>query len=267
MIRAILGAGLVVFATGAAVGQSAATAPAFDVASVKPDKVGTNEGPGRGREEVNHTPDSLNMQNVRLSSCIKWAYGVNDYQISGPDWLNSERYDVIAKSAAPVPDAQLRLMLQALLADRFKLAFHRQSKEIPVYALVLGKNGPKLHPSESDGESTTKGNKLSIEVKNTSMAQLADLLTNPLGRPVMDETGLKGRYDFTVDLAPYMAGDCISSPCASQSVGAQMAEHGPDMADVATRALRDQIGLSLESRKSQVEILVIDHAERIPTEN
>jgi uncharacterized protein (TIGR03435 family) len=167
----------------------------------------------------------------------------------------------------PVPDAQLRLMLQALLADRFKLAFHRQSKEIPVYALVLGKNGPKLHPSESDGESTTKGNKLSIEVKNTSMAQLADLLTNPLGRPVMDETGLKGRYDFTVDLAPYMAGDCISSPCASQSVGAQMAEHGPDMADVATRALRDQIGLSLESRKSQVEILVIDHAERIPTEN
>src|ERR1017187_8144721 len=105
MIRAILGAGFLVFASCAAFGQS--TAPTFDVASVKPHKVGTNEEPGRGREEVNHTPDSLNMQNVRLSSCIKWAYGVNDYQISGPDWLNSERYAVIAKSAAPVPDAQL----------------------------------------------------------------------------------------------------------------------------------------------------------------
>ena len=265
MIRAILGAGLVVFASCGAFGQS--TASAFDVASVKPDKVGTNEGPGRGREEVSHTSDSLNMQNVRLSSCIKWAYSVNDYQITGPDWLNSERYDVIAKSAAPAPEAQLRLMLQTLLAERFKLAFHRQSKEISVYALTVGKNGPKMRHSEDEGESTTTGNKLSIEVKRTSMAQLADLLTNPLGRPVLDETGLQGRYDFKVDLAPYMVGDCISSPCAAQSVGAQIAEHGPDMADVAMRALRDQIGLQLESRKAQVEILVIDHAERVPTEN
>ena len=110
------------------------------------------------------------MRNVRLTSCIKWAYSVQDYQISGPGWLNTERFDIIAKAEGPAPDNQLRSMLQALLAERFKLALHRQTKELAAYALTIGKNGHKLHPSESDGPTSLKPNgRLGATAKNAEI--------------------------------------------------------------------------------------------------
>src|SRR5580700_2029299 len=128
--------------------------PPFDVASVKQDTVGINEGPGHGPEIVNRTPTSLTMENVRLNSALKWAYQLQDDQIAGPVWLKSERYDILAKMGTPVLEDELRRRLQNLLADRFKLRSHRETKVLPAFALVVAKDGPKLEISVGDGESS-----------------------------------------------------------------------------------------------------------------
>jgi uncharacterized protein (TIGR03435 family) len=239
-------------------GQSAATQPVFDVASVKPNTVGINEGPGRGREETEHSPLSLTMRNVRLSSCMKWAYDVNDYQISGPDWINLERYDIAAKTSAPATEEQLKLMLRALLAERFKLTFHRQQKELQTFALTVGKNGPKLQESTGEGESLTKGNQMSVGLARTTMAQFAEMLSSPLHTPVTDQTGLKGRYDFHLDLVPFIPDECRDAPCGLGVI---------DMPNIIARAVQEQLGLALEPRKGPVDVLIVDHAEKVPTEN
>jgi uncharacterized protein (TIGR03435 family) len=122
--------------TACAPGQPS-TPPMFDVASVKQNTVGINEGPGHGPENVNSTPTSLTMQNVRLNSALKWAYRLQDYQISGPAWLMSERYDIFAKMGTPVPEEELRRRLQSPLADRFKLKYHRETKVLPAFVLVI----------------------------------------------------------------------------------------------------------------------------------
>ena len=128
------------------------TAPTFEVASVK--RNNTSE-PGRQgalfRENINTTDGSVTLRNVTLNSCIKWAYGLQDPQISGPDWITVERYDIVAKSSAPTSEGQLRLMLRTLLADRFKLVVHSEIKSLSVIALTVGKNRPKLRESEITG--------------------------------------------------------------------------------------------------------------------
>jgi uncharacterized protein (TIGR03435 family) len=255
-MRAILGAGLMVFLSGAVFGQS--TQPAFEVASVKPSLIGRAGGEGSRREKIDHTPGSLTMRNVSMKSCLQWAYDVKNFQVSGPGWLETERYDVAGKAADPAPEGQLRLMLQALLADRFKVTLHREEKVLPVYALVVGKSGPKFKESETEGDSAFqpgKSGKLSASAVRTSMAQLADLLSGPLRIPVIDQTGLKGRYDFNVDVAAYMASE------------AQMKEAQADPAAIVFAVLQEQLGLKLESKKSPVQMLVIDSAEKVPTEN
>ena len=112
-----------------------ATPPSFDVASIRLSEP--------GRESIEHVPGSLTMRHVRLTACIRWAYGIQEYQVSGPGWLNDIRVDIVAKAGTPVPEAELRRMLQTLLTERFKLAVHRQAKEIPALILTLGKNGHK----------------------------------------------------------------------------------------------------------------------------
>ncbi len=121
--------------------------PAFDVASIKPNQMGNAGGEKSERENITVSPEGVMMRNVSLRSCLRWAYDVKDFQISGPGWLASEKYDIAAKTAPPTSAGQLRLMMQTLLADRFKLALHRETKDLPVYALVVGKNGPKFHES------------------------------------------------------------------------------------------------------------------------
>jgi uncharacterized protein (TIGR03435 family) len=252
-MRAILGASLMVISCGAVFGQ-----PAFEVASVKPSLIGRAGGEGSRREKIDHTPGSLTMRNVSMKSCIQWAYDVKNFQVSGPGWLETERYDVAGKAADPVPEAQLRLMLQTLLGDRFKLTLHREEKVLPVYALVVGKNGPKFKESETEGDSAFqpgKSGKLSASAVRTTMPQLADLLSGPLRLPVIDQTGLKGRYDFNVDVAEYMANE------------SQMKEAKSDPAAIIFAVLQEQLGLKLESKKSPIQMLVIDTAEKVPTEN
>jgi len=231
--------------------------PAFDVASVKQNTVGINEGPGHGPENVNRTPTSLTMQNVRLNSALKWAYQLQDDQISGPVWLRSERYDIFAKVGTPVPEAELRRRLQNLLADRFKLKSHRETKVLPAFALVVAKDGPKFQKSAGDGESsiTPVGKPqpgFTLDILNTSIPQLADRISGSMGATVVDMTGLNDRYSFILDISRYISGGSLNPE---------------DMPSILSQAVQEQLGLRLTPKKLPVEVLVIDHVEQVPTAN
>ena len=240
----------------AALASTAGLSQTFEVASVKP--AAARSGEGSRRESVEFGPDSLTLRNVRMTTCIKWAYHVFEYQVAGPAWLTSERFDVIAKSAQPVDEQQLRLMLRELLADRFKLAFHRENKEMAAYVVTVGKNGHKLQPSDGPGPVRLSGKGMGFKAEKASVEEMADLLTTPLRAPVVDETGLKGRFDFTIDVSPY-----ISEVLAKRSEGNAI----PDIIALGITAIQEQLGLKIDSRKMPVEILAIDQIVKIPTEN
>jgi uncharacterized protein (TIGR03435 family) len=207
------------------------------------------------------------MRNVSLESCIRWAYNVPQRQISGPGWLNLERFDIVAKSSSPASEMQLRLMLQTLLADRFKLALHRESKEMSVFVLLVGKGGHKLSESQGDGPPKMQPNKMLMVCERVTMPQLCELLSDPMQAPVLDLTELKGRYDFSLDPSKYLPAD-LSPGDGGKSPGdgakMRLAEELPTM---FRSMLQDQLGLRMESRKAPVEILIIDAAEKAPTEN
>lgn len=259
-------AGLAALAAFAALAQPAAPL-AFDVASVKVDTVGTNEGPGRGRPIVTTDPGSLSMKNVPLKAVIQWAYHVYPYQVSGPSWIDTDRFAIDAKTPGATSEDQRRQMLQTLLAERFKLAFHRETKELGAYVVTVGKNGPKFKESEGEGDMELKPNgRAGITIHHATMAQLADMINSELGdspfmvRLVVDQTGLKGRYDFTIDMTNVMG---ITSPVERGAPGS-----GPDeILNLVLGTISDQLGLKFEAKKTAVEVLVIDHAEKVPVEN
>ena len=252
-------AGLALLAAGGASAQTA-DAPTFEVASVRTSQMTQTgrEGGGRGRGNIQASPGSLTMRNVTLRNAVRWAYHVTEYQVSGPDWLDSARFNIVAKSPGPANDEQLQLMLQTLLADRFKLVLHRQTKQFQVYVLSPGKNGPKLQESNSQGEGSiqTQQDRMRVVVQRTPISQMIDMLTSVLGAPVLDMTGLKGRYDITVNLADYMA---------DMQPGAGGIPADP--LSIIMAALERELGLKLESKKMPLDLLIVDHAEKIPTEN
>jgi uncharacterized protein (TIGR03435 family) len=227
------------------------TPPAFETATVKPNVNHEVNGEGRPRGSINATPGYLAVQNSTLSQCLQWAYNLSAFQVAGPAWIESERYDIAARAAAAVGKEQLRLMLQRLLTERFKLEFHRENKELPGYALLAIKGGPKLRESVTEGEPAMKQNRALLTVERMTIRAFADTLTNPLHSPVVDMTGLTGRYDFTIDLSKYV------TPSST-----------PDqMMDGLSECLRVELGLRVESRKLPLEVLVVDRASRMPEGN
>jgi uncharacterized protein (TIGR03435 family) len=174
---------------------------AFDVASVKPNRA-------RVRTSMTITPGGIIYTNVSLSDCLQAAYGVKRFQISGPEWLRSERYDIDARTGGAASAGQSTAMLQELLRDRFKLSLHREKKELPVFALLAGKsgpkNGPKLRPGDPNGKARREPAPGGLAFVNASMVDLADFLSGlpALARPVFDSTGLPGgstsRSDWAV---------------------------------------------------------------------
>jgi len=229
--------------------------PLFEVASVKR----SNPAPARGDGlfaaipvGIDTAPGKLTAQNETLRNLISAAYGVRAYQISGPDWLNSERYDIVAKAAKPVGDDQLRQMLQPLLAERFRLTLHRDQKEFTVYVLAVDKSGPKITKSKDEGDSNVNMGGRRLTAQRTSLPQFANLLSLHTDRPVVDRTGLVGNFDIALSWAP----DALAgTPDPS----------GP-MPAIFT-AVREQLGLKLQTSKEPLEVLVIDHAEKVPIEN
>jgi uncharacterized protein (TIGR03435 family) len=212
--------------------------PSFEVASVKSNKSGSGSSWDR------FCDGRFIASNVTLHHCIQLAYGVKEYQISGPAWLSSERYDIEAKTDSPVPPDQQRTMLQTLLADRFKLKLHRDVKQLRVYVLVAGRRGFKLHAVEPGPERDRAGQGF-ISGQKMPLSRLADKLSQVLDRPVLNRTEIGGVFDIEL----------------------KWDRDGSDDASSVFAAVEEQLGLKLESRKGPVEILVVDQAEKVPTEN
>jgi uncharacterized protein (TIGR03435 family) len=235
---------LSVCASCVAVAQSAA--PEFEVASVKPSKGGAGGMWDEG--------ERLRM-NMPLKAMITEAYGVKDNNIFGPAWIDAERFEIIAKipaDAAKLPGAerwkQIHAMMQALLADRFKLEVHRETREMAVYALLAAKSGVKLIRTGPPSEYwvRTAGGRGNLTAQQMPMDQLLSILGKALHREVLDESGIDGVFDIRLEWAP-------DGAAAS------------DKPSLFT-ALQEQAGLRLEARKTPRQVVVVDRAER-PSEN
>ena len=251
------------------------TPPVYEVAAIKLSQPGSTV-PGTARER----DDGFNASNAPLRSLVRWAYGVQDFQISGaaPDWVTSEKYDVDAKMDGSGADWLQKLtpdqrviersrMLQALLADRFKLTVHRETKELSVFSLVIAKNGPKLPLSKPGGTyrgigvppaAVVGGPRWAIG-QTVSMANLAIRLSGILGRTVVDKTGLTGAYDISLRWTEdSQLGAAPGGALNSQPSAAALDSNSPSI----FTAIQEQLGLKLESGKGPVEVIVIDHIER-----
>jgi len=229
----------------------------FEVASIKPNvsndgRVGIGIQPG-GR---------LSVTGATVKMLMRQAYRIQDFQmVGGPAWLDSDRYDIVAKAEGDANPDQVREMVQSLLADRFQLKFHRETRELPVYALMVGKNGPKMEVSQTQGRanSMTRLGRGEIDAQGMSMAQLVQTLSLSVGRTVIDKTGLDGNYNFKLEWMPE----------PGQMIGP--GERGapppvdPSLPSIFT-AIQEQLGLRLEAQKGSVEIFVIDSASK-PKEN
>jgi len=252
MTRTWYACGLTILMAPAAFAQPAAPA-AFEVASIR---AVPREGRGGGNpfaSPAKTTPGSLTMSSVTLKTAIAWAYHVFEYQVSGPDWIGQDRYDILAKAGSPAAEPELRAMAQTLLAERFHLELHRQTKEMAAYLLVLGKGGPKFRESPTEGESEVEPDqrRLAMAVRRVSVSQLIDPLSRLFQAPVIDLTGLSARYDMTLDLMKYM-------PQSGEKI---------DPLSLIQTGLQEELGLRLESKKYAVDLLMVDRAEKTPVEN
>jgi uncharacterized protein (TIGR03435 family) len=262
--------GIVTYFTCAAA-QSADGRLAFEVATIKlatqADLQGVygnlfpmimRGGPGTPR------PGQISFRNASFRSILMSAYSLKQYQISGPEWIKTTGFNIEAKVPRGATKEQLKPMLQTLLAERFHLAVHRETRDLPVFALVIAKNGPKLTAAKDledggGGFGPWRGNPRWVAT-NVTMRGLAEFLSPLLERPVIDLTGIVGIYDFTL----YWAAEYPMVRVAPRVSGA---EETPDPAPTIFQAVQEQLGLKLEPRPAPIEILVIDHAEKIPTEN
>ena len=240
--------------------------PKFEVATVKPSKPDT---PGkaftvRGKQII--------TINTTLDDVIEFAYGVQMRQIvGGPDWMDKDKFDI-----AGMPDreglpsvSQAKSMLQKLMADRFKLTFHHDKKELAVYALTVGKNGPKLTKNESGG--TLPGlffrpapGGIMLPGVNATMGDFVGVMQAAvLDRPVVDQTGLKGRFDFQLTWAPDDSQFGGHPPKQPQSDNSAPVDNPPPG---LFTAIQEQLGLKLEATKAPADVFIIDHVEK-PSEN
>jgi len=220
--------------------------PAFEAASIKP------SAPDQPGSLMTGDRSRFVLQNYSLKHCIQDAYSVQENQIlGGPKWLDGDHYDIEGKLAAGTPPSQRLAMLQTLLADRFHLELHRETRTVPGYAVVAARGGPKLSkPENPDAPSSWGSGSNMANGRNVNMAGFAQTLSRSLNRPVVDETSYRDQFDFllhwSADAAP-LSGD---------------AEPAPSL----FAAIQEQLGLKLEARRLPVEVLVIDRAEK-PTEN
>jgi uncharacterized protein (TIGR03435 family) len=298
-----------------------AQAPAeFVAASIKPAApmgsggmmIGMRGGPGTP------SPGQMTFTNVSLAQIMERAYDVKGYQVSGPDWMSSARFDISAKVPAGATKAQSNVMLQNLLADRFKLVLHHSTKESSIYALLVAKGGPKLKESQEssedavaasqpggpgmdgpgrgmmgkdgkpqlppgtpkgtpmiigEGQMMAPGGKIRMIANGVTIGEFVNRLARQLDRPVMDMTGLGGKYDITLDFAI----DPSIMQARMAAMGGGPPPLGTDSPEGAAQdpsgpatifsALKEQLGLRLEARKGPVDLLVIDSVQKTPTEN
>ena len=228
----------------------------FEVASVKPSQ--HTLGPDYNNQ-ITYTPAGIAARNITLKSLIAEAYRLQLNQISGPDWLDGNEYEIQAKASSNTTRERVELMLQNLLSERFSLKSHDETRAMRVYALTVSKSGAKIHQT-NDAQPANASMGFHF---HGDMREFADLLAIKLSMPplndpsapvrasgppvpVLDKTGLTGVADFTVSIQP---------------------ELGTDPFTLWQRALQEQLGLRLENRKEDVRTLVVDNAAKVPTEN
>jgi uncharacterized protein (TIGR03435 family) len=238
----------------------------FEVASIKPAAPCCAEGQWRESKALD---DRIDFRYVTLRYCIAFAYGLKEFQVSGPPAITELRYDILARASEGTKHDQLPGMMQALLADRFKLEFHREQKEFSVYILTVGKAGPKLKKSPDTADPNAGGNvgmSMSgrgvglMEARHLDMQGLANTLQRYVGRPVINRTNLEGRYDFDLEFAPE---DLRGMPQPPNQPGAvPAAELGVSIFTSVQR-----VGLKLESQKQPLDAIVVDKVEKVASEN
>ena len=226
----------------------------FEEASIR---LHSAASPSSGRSGIEETPGLVRIENLSLKAIIQAAYGVKDFQFTGPAWLDTVSFDIVAKPPAGYRHEQLQPLLRRLLADRFHLTVHQDSKETAGFGLVVAPGGLKLHEAtEPRGFFTVRPGL--IDGARVTPAQLAGALSRMLGRPVIDKTGLGAVYEVRLEWTPDMM------PRAG--VGDDRPEPGEPGLSLFT-ALHDQLGLRLHTQKVAVEVVIVDHVERVPTEN
>lgn len=237
--------------------------PQFEVASIRPSAdtgiTGSRGGPGTSN------PERFSAGRTALSDLIRWAYEVKSYQFEAPKWTESARFDLEAKLATGTSREEFRLMLQRLLAERFKLRVHQEKRTGDVYELAISKKGSKLKaaqsPAPSDAPTPEKRypgsftiaqpNRAMVRAVNEPISYLISQLSSAFDLPILDSTGLKGRYDFELSWAP-------NTLDANQETSSL-----PTLFD----ALPEQLGLRLTRTKGQIDVLLVDHVERVPSAN
>lgn len=234
-------------------------APVFDVAAIHQHIPAPHE-----RSHIVNSSGRFTTINDDLKSIIQWAWNLPESRIvGGPSWLGSARWDIEAKADNALDmqknydpaAAQLekRRMAQALLADRFHLSTHPETRELPVYNLIVARGGAKFLDTKAEGSKFDRwNNRIELQGGDNTVAVLAEQLAEVLGRVVVDKTGIQGRYKIMLTWAPDDRADA----------SAASADSGPSI----FTALEEQLGLKLESAKGPVSVLVIDHAE-MPSEN
>lgn len=270
--------GLLLFVAGSARGQASANEE-FEVATVKPFipdpngwAVRTDGGPGTS------DPNRIRYLNLTLKSLLATAYGVENYMISGPASLDSGQRWIIEATIRPgATREQVSQMLQNLLLDRFGMVVHHETKTVTVYELTMLRKGPKLRefvenaPSPADGKLSTRDKDGFVRIRpglrpiifaeggishvwggGEAISELVNYLSSVLKAPVIDKTGLSGKYDYNLEFSE-----------APGVVADNVADSAPDF----TAAVRDQLGLKIESKKGPIDLLVIDHVQKTPTAN
>ena len=217
----------------------------FDVASIHLSGSSV-QGERNGTTEASF--GTLKMRDVTVYTCIHWAYGTPLPLIHGPSNLKNIHYDITAKTSRETTEDQIRLMLRALLTERFKFTFHKEKAELPVYTLTVAKGGIKMKPAADPAVPPSHANgNMDMVAHSMTMTDLADYLADPLNSPLVDKTGLTGRYDFTINFTPY--------------VDAERTSERPDPAAVLKSAIKGELGLDVTPSKQTVDILAIDHVE------
>ena len=234
---------------------------AFDAASIRVNNSGGEINNRPAEEKVLIEPRSITMTNVTLVRCMKEAYGVYPFQIGAPDWMNSIRYDIAARTANAAPEDQLRLMLQQLLAERFHLSLHHEHRDLSVYSLIRGKQEPRLRDAEHPDATSMGMSDGAVLFRGYSIGDFIATLAGPpfrVDRPVRDMTGLPGKYDFELKISADGAG--------MKSVFEEMLRGGGDAPSVI-HLIQEQLGLRFQAEKTSLDFLVVDGADKSPTAN
>ena len=282
-VSAILG-----FASSAAYGQAAGDVPRFEVASVKPSVPAAD---GRHPMSIVRDPGRIDYKNIHLLTLLYEAYGVREDQVIGPPEFNSPFYDVLATLPPATTQDQLAVMFQTLLAERLKLKVHRETRELPVYAVTIAPNGLRMRAAQTapddggPGAEAKKPTSLPYQVyqgqgvtRITGKMPVSTLIftvRSRLDRPMLDMTALKGDFDIKLEWAS--EGEAPARVVNGARIGA-IPSGGDAAAPVASApsgsprealfsAMEKQLGLKVDARKAPVEMLVIDHVEHVPTAN